>query len=148
MTSTQIFNVVNNDARYKYDGKLNIKRILQEMGGAKFYSEMDPEFLSHMKDITGTANGFFVTENSIRLIINAKAAIEFENPPICSFDMLFDKTTGQCYGINSIMFISEMENPDNKDADFDITTTSNALDQITLALCASMSKAATLGYLQ
>ena len=129
MTESEIFKHVNTCDDYKAEGCLNTEQILQGIGNARFYRDMDPSFLAEMYEITGIHNGFIVTDNSVCLTVNTSLCAAVVGP-VRSFDMVFNKVSGEHAGICNILFYHETLSSDDKEFFYDDIDTGNAFEQI------------------
>ena len=145
MTETEILKHVNISDDYKAEGCLKTKKILQNIGNARFYCDMDTSFLAEIHEITGIHNGIIVTDNSVCLTVNTSLCAAIVGP-ISTFDMVFDKVSGEHTGFCNIIFFHEMLSSDEKEFFFDDIDTENAFQQIMGTMDKALLAAYNRGY--
>lgn len=145
MTETEILKHVNTSDDYKAQGHLNTKKILKNIGNARFYRDMNTSFLAEMHEITGIHNGFIVTDNTVCLTVNTSLCAAVDGP-ISTFDMVFNKVGGEHTGICNIIFFHEMLSSDDKEFFYDDIDTENAFQQIMGTMDNALLAAYNRGY--
>ena len=122
MIRKDIETLINNN---RLDAKIKVDEISGWMHGAEYYRDMDPDFLETIEALTGTANGIYMTDKEIVLVINATQGND--GRPLASFSVAFDKVHGDYIGVENILFKSESLNIDDtsvfNDAAVELITT-------------------------
>ena len=111
MTRQELLKKINRARSLKVSDKLNIENIALSGIHAKFYKDMNKQFLKNISTITGTRNGFLISEDNetLSFIINTayENVVTFRRLygyPVISFNLSFDLKTGFCKGISDVTY--------------------------------------------
>ena len=117
--------IITNINNNRLDAKIKVDEICKWINGTEYYRDMDPDFLETIEALTGTANGIYMTDKEIVMVIDATQGND--GRPLASFSVAFDKVHGDYIGVENILFKSESLNIDDtsvfNDAAVELVTT-------------------------
>lgn len=118
---------------HKLDAKMQCYMVHDELSRGEHYKDMDPRFLNDIEWLTGNPNGLAMTDRYIYLIIKAfdtcapKPRVIL---PIASFSLVFDKDTGDFYGIEDIVYTAAVLNTDQNEWHLTMNEAKNLSNQV------------------
>ena len=111
MTRQELLKKINRARSLKVSDRLNIENIVLSGIHAKFYKDMNKQFLKNISTITGTRNGLLISEDNETLSFIINTAYEnvvafggLYGYPVISFNLSFDLKTGFCKGISDVTY--------------------------------------------
>ena len=113
MTRQELLKKINRARSLKVSDRLNIENIVLSGIQAKFYMDMNKQFLKNISTITGTPNGILISEDNETLTFIINTAYEnvivlssnvLYGLPVISFNLSFDIKTGFCKGISDVTY--------------------------------------------
>ena len=102
MNQTRYLDKINNSKDTVINDRLDTSKVYEGMRGARFYKDMDPQFLNNVRSMTATVNGLIVTNNSYKFLITTPSATKWD--PLASFELVFSRTSGVCHGVFNLVF--------------------------------------------
>ena len=102
MNQTRYLDKINNSKDTVINDRLDTSKVYEGMRGARFYKDMDPQFLKNVRSMTATVNGLIVTNNSYKFLITAPSATKWD--PLASFELVFSRTSGVYHGVFNLVF--------------------------------------------
>ena len=151
MTRNELIARINRMNSLKIPNRLIIDKINNPTNGVSFYKDMDPYFLDEMQFITGTANGFVLTEHYIKFIVKARQRHSWE--PVMAFTLNFVRDEsqkylfGKCLSISDIVFRADVEHPGEIITEALPSEERKAIEQLKWSIEGFVNRAEHLGYL-
>ena len=151
MTRNELLSRINRARSLKIQQRLITDKIKTPMDGVAFYKDMDSQFLEDIRFITGTMNGVLLSEHSIKFVVQARQRHEWE--PVKSFTLSFvrDETQkywqGKCLAISDIIYLADVQNPDEVITVANESEERNAISQIEWSIEGFVKRAVQRGYL-
>ena len=102
MNQTRYLDKINNSKDTIINDRLDTSKVCEGMRGARFYKDMDPQFLNNVRSMTATVNGLIVTNNSYKFLITTPSATKWD--PLASFELVFSRASGVCHGVFNLVF--------------------------------------------
>ena len=107
MTRLELFIKIKQAKSLRIHDKINSDMIINNIGDARFYKDMDASFLKDIKEITGVDNGIETAEYYIRFIV--KGADTSHTDPIDYFVLSFHRHSREFNGISDIVYKADLE---------------------------------------
>ena len=107
MTKQDILFELDNLSVLKTRKRLDMDKINRYIAGAKFFKDMDPVLLDDIHYITGTKNGFILSDIDIRFIINTFT--KYETQPVASVVLSYSTYSGTFSGVYDLILKRELQ---------------------------------------
>lgn len=137
MTRQELLKKINRARSLKVSDRLNIENIVLSGIHAKFYKDMNKQFLKNISTITGTRNGFLISEDNETLSFIINTAYEnvvtiggLYGYPVISFNLSFDIKTGICKGISDVTYRRDFHEQVNPTDAATVEEETNAVENI------------------
>ena len=102
MNQTRYLDKINSSKDTEINDRLDTSKICEGMRGARFYKDMDPQFLNNVLYMTATVNGLIMTSSSYKFLITVPSATKWD--PLVSFELVFSRASGVCHGVFNLVF--------------------------------------------
>ena len=127
--------------------RLDMDKINRHIAGAKFFKDMDPVLLDDIHYITGTKNGFILSDIDIRFIINTFT--KYETQPVASVVLSYSTYSGTFSGVYDLILKRELQGHTvfSTENVIDLATERAILDQVEEFIKIFIYHATERGYL-